>query len=129
MASIDFLKQNGICQEFGEERACVRKSCSFLGHCHIIQSHLGKRSFICSYKALHSKQENGKFVTSFSPPSWQMAIKKKTTIRKCSLYIYIERETSAIIKVDFKQRNQGKNIRELWPNGHNLLRIKKWKGI
>lgn len=82
MASIDFLKQN-ICQEFGEERACIRKSCSSLGHCHIIQSHLGKRSFLCSYKALHSKQENGKFVASFSPPSWQMAIKKKTTIRKC----------------------------------------------
>ena len=92
MASIDFLKQNGICQEFGEERACVRKSCSFLGHCHIIQSHLGKRSFLCSYKALHSKQENGKFVTSFSPPSWQMAIKKKDHHQKVlSLYIYREK--------------------------------------
>ena len=124
MASIDFLKQN-ICQEFGEERACFRKSCSSLGDCHIIQSHLGKRSFLCSYKALHSKQENGKFVASFSPPSQQTAIKKKTTIRKCyiNMYIYRERdrqrdreglrdgETSAIIKVDFKQRNKGKNIR------------------
>ena len=51
---------------------------------------------------------------------------KKRPPSESALSIYIERETSVIIKVDFKQRNQGKNIRELWPNGHNLFPRWNW---